>query len=290
MFFEEYRRSLKMTEAEEFLDLLFYRPAAFLFVKGVVWSPITPNQITLLSLVAGCIAAYQFSFGVASAIFIAGIWYGIANILDCADGQLARIKKNGTPLGRIIDGIADYISSVAIFLGIGFGLSAIGNPQWWLVIAGGLSTAFQAIKFDEAQGKFISTVRGEEDFTSREIEKYTIQVQELRSAGSNGLRLLTLSIYLKYLLFQQQFRPSESINIDREKFRKSNSIMIRLWTFLGPTTNRSLLIICALFGNVTIFLWTVVIAGNSWLILCSILQKRIDKNQQSNTQHLTPKT
>ena len=278
MFFEEYRRSLKMPEAEEFLDLLFYRPAAYLFVKGVEWSPITPNQITLLSLVAGCIAAYQFSFGVASAVFIAGIWYAVANILDCADGQLARIKKNGTPLGRIIDGIADYISSVAIFLGIGFGLSAIGNPHWWLVIAGGMSTALQAIKFDEAQGKFISTVRGEEDFTSREIEKYTIQVQELRSAGSSGLRLLTLNLYLKYLLFQQQFRPSESTTIDREQFRKSNTLMIRLWTFLGPTTNRSLLIISALFGNVTIFLWTIIIVGNGWLIICTILQKRIDKN------------
>ncbi len=283
MFFEEYRRSLKMPEAEEYLDLLLYRPAAYLFVMGVKSTPITPNQITFLSLIAGCFAAYQFSLGVESALFIGGIWYAIANILDCADGQLARIKKNGTPLGRIIDGIADYISSVAIFLGIGIGLSVTGNDNWWLVIAGGLSSAFQAIKFDDAQGRFISTVRGEEDFTTMEIEKYSLQVEALRNAGKSGLRLLTLTMYLKYLKFQQQFRPSESIEIDREQFKKSNTWMIRLWTFLGPTTNRSMLIVSALLGNVTYFLWAVVLGGNVWLVLCSLLQKRIDKMLSVNS-------
>jgi len=167
--FETYRRSLKMPEAEEVFDLIFYRPLAYLLVLPLSITPITPNQITILSLVAGLIAAYYFSMGIPSALFLAAIWYVIANVLDCADGQLARINKNGTPLGRVVDGVADYISSVAIFLGIGFGLEAQGNPQWWLVIVTGISSAIHAIKFDEVQSSYIANAKGESDVTRKEI-------------------------------------------------------------------------------------------------------------------------
>ena len=123
---DEYRRSLKMPAAEERLDLLFYRPVAFVFVKAIYRLPITPNAVTGLSLIAGLISAWEFSVG---GLVAAAAWYAAANILDCSDGQLARLQKSGTPLGRLVDGIADYISSVAIFLGIGFGLART-QPQY----------------------------------------------------------------------------------------------------------------------------------------------------------------
>ncbi len=43
------------------------------------------------------------------------------NIIDCSDGQLARLKKNGTHTGRIIDGSADYITAAFVFIGLGIG-------------------------------------------------------------------------------------------------------------------------------------------------------------------------
>src|SRR5437867_5653206 len=86
----QYRQSLKMPEAEELLDLVFYRPLAFLVVKAIYPLRITPNQVTMLSLGAGFVAAFYFSLGG----FLAWTWgpisYAVANILDCADGQLAR--------------------------------------------------------------------------------------------------------------------------------------------------------------------------------------------------------
>ncbi|MBI3765873.1 MAG: CDP-alcohol phosphatidyltransferase family protein, partial [Ignavibacteriales bacterium] len=124
MIVEEYKRSLKMPEAEEVFDLLFYRPVAFILVKMIYRLPITPNQVTGFSLVAGLIAALFFSMSTAAAIVMGALWYALANILDCADGQLARLQHSGTLLGRVVDGVIDYISSVAIFLGIGIGLAS----------------------------------------------------------------------------------------------------------------------------------------------------------------------
>jgi hypothetical protein len=56
--------------------------------------------------------------------------------------------------------------------------------------------------------------------------------------------------------------------------------MIRLWSFLGPTTNRTLLIVCALIGRIDLYLWIIVVAGNLWLAVCSIVQGRIHRKTE----------
>ena len=118
--FAEYKKSLKMIEVEEFFDLFFYRPLAFILVKTVYRTNITPNQLTLIAILFGLIAGFVYSMG--TDYFVCGaICFALYNIIDCSDGQLARIKKNGTHAGRIVDGLADYISTAAVFIGIGIG-------------------------------------------------------------------------------------------------------------------------------------------------------------------------
>ena len=55
---EEYKKSLKMREVEEIFDLFIYRPLAFLLVRMVYKTKITPNNITsiaiLMGVTAGC--------------------------------------------------------------------------------------------------------------------------------------------------------------------------------------------------------------------------------------------
>ena len=63
----------------------------------------------------------------------------MCNVFDCADGQLARLKKNGTRVGRIIDGLIDYVTAVATFTGIGIALSFNPEfgPKYWILVAAG---------------------------------------------------------------------------------------------------------------------------------------------------------
>ena len=275
MLLEEYKKSLKMPEAEEFLDLLFYRPLAFGFVKAVYKLPVTPNQITYLSLLCGLGAAYELSIGSWTALVWAAFWYAMANVLDCADGQLARLQKSGTAYGRLVDGVADYISSIAIFIGIGLGLQHAGEPNWFLLIAAGVSSAIHAMIFDHYQGEYISAVRGEGGFT--ETERDRISSELIGSSQSRGaFKSFVLSSYLHYLSTQRRASTkSFRDNIDPQVYRKFNSVVIRLWSLLGPTTNRTLLIVCALFNRVDLYLWIVCSFGNAWLLIVYLLQKRI---------------
>ena len=278
MLIEEYKRSLKMPQAEEVFDLVFYRPLAFVLVKGIYRLPVTPNQVTLFSLLAGLVAAWFFASGNPGLLIGGAVWYAIANILDCADGQLARLQSSGTLLGRVVDGVADYISSAAIFLGIGFGLAASGASAWWLVFMAGISSALHAMFFDHEQSEFLSASRGDGRFLDGEIAQFAERVDDLKRSRQERMKIFILSFYIRYLKLQQRASTRQEQHVcDPQLYRTRNRVMIRLWSFLGPTTNRSLLIACALSGRIEAYLWIVVVAGNIWLPVCYVLQGRIQR-------------
>ncbi len=281
---EEYRRSLKMAEAEEILDLALYRPLAYTLVRTLHRLPVTPNQVTILSLVAGVIAAWAFSLGTSVGMVWGAILYGVANVLDCADGQLARLQNSGTLLGRVIDGMVDYIVSAAVFVGIGIGFS--GNAMWWLVVLAGVSSGLHAMFFDRYQNEFISSVRGEQNFLVSEHERFTDEVRRMAMSGQDRSKRLILRIYVWYLRLQQRLGSKQlQPRVDRALYRKENSVMIRLWTFLGPTTNRTLLIVSALAGRADLYLYAIFIVGNVWLVLCLVLQHQTYAKMQAAGVH-----
>jgi len=276
-----------MPEAEEIFDLLFYRPLAFLFVKSIEKTPLSPNHVTLLSGAAGVIAAWQFSIGTTNAMAWGAVWYAVANILDCADGQLARLQGSGTLLGRIVDGATDYVSTVAIFIGIG--LSLPDGSGWWLVVAAGVSSAVHALLFDHYQSEFISIVRAERNFLEREIEQFSQEVERLRIEGGRRFRSAILALYVRYLQLQKSSSTKKgNAGFDPATYRSGNAMMIRLWSFLGPTTNRTMLIVCALFGTIPIYLWGIVTIGNMWFVVSYLLQRRIHHRLSLMTASETP--
>ena len=282
---QEYRNSLKMAEVEEPLDLIFYRPIAFAIVKLIYRLPITPNQVTLLSLGAGIVAAFYFALGTAGAFVAAAAWYAVANVLDCCDGMLARLQGSGSSLGRLIDGIADWVIAVAIFIGLGIGLEAMtGDPTvWYLVVAGGLTSALHAMVFDSHQQEYLTNVRGKASYQSFELDKTKAQLENLKQSNGSLWRRGVLLIYLNYLKVQErvQVPPGSQRVFSPETYRQHNLRIMRWWTVLGTTTNRSLLIVAALFNATTLFLWIVVVPGNLFLLFMLLRQRAIRRRMEA---------
>ncbi len=89
------------------------------FISGfLVKTPITPNQVTILSLVIGIVAAAFFSQGAHTYTAIAGVLYFISTVFDQCDGEVARFKHMESGFGRIFDIIVDSIVNAAIVIGI----------------------------------------------------------------------------------------------------------------------------------------------------------------------------
>src|SRR3974377_865154 len=113
---EEYISSLKSFDVEEIIDLLIYRPLSFLLVKLIYPTNLTPNQLSVFAMILGILAGVFYGIGTHQFIIFAAASFFMCNIFDCADGQLARLKKNGTRVGRIIDGLIDYVTAISTFV------------------------------------------------------------------------------------------------------------------------------------------------------------------------------
>lgn len=284
---EEYRRSLKMAEAEELLDLLIYRPVAFVLVKVLYHLPITPNQMTYASLVAGLFSAMEFARGTDAGFRWGALWYAAANVLDCGDGMLARLKHSGTPLGRLVDGVVDWISSIAIFFGLGMGMSAYFGSSWYwlLAVAAGIVSGYHAMAFDKRQQEYITAVRGEEDFTQRETAKIERELLTTRSPA----RRIVLSLYMWYMRTQQHsMRNGTAPGCTPTLYRLHNRRIMRWWTWLGPTTNRTLLVIAGLLSRPDWFCWFVVVPTNVYLVGLLRWQRRINTRVRNESERPAP--
>ena len=131
--FTDYRRSLKLPEAEELLDLAFYRPIAYALVKAVYRTPITPNQVTVVGLGLTFLAAGLVAFG---HLRWAGVVLIFAGTCDILDGALARSTHASYPYGAFLDSTLDRYSEGAVYLGLAAYFVTVGGPlQEWLVLA-----------------------------------------------------------------------------------------------------------------------------------------------------------
>jgi len=122
--------TLKSQDTEEWIDLLFYRPVGYcwaLFFKKI---NVSPNTVTVFSILLGVLAAVFFYYP-NSWLNIAGmvllVW---ANMYDSADGQLARMTGNFSRIGRLLDGFAGILWFFSIYLAITLRLT----PEWGFYI------------------------------------------------------------------------------------------------------------------------------------------------------------
>ena len=120
---EEFKKTLKSSETEDWLDLHFVRPFCYYWALLFARLDIHPNTVTILSMFIG--AGSAIFFGCASFYYngIEGLMFNLiailllclADIFDCTDGQLARMTGKKSRLGRILDGVAGFAWFIPIY-------------------------------------------------------------------------------------------------------------------------------------------------------------------------------
>jgi len=97
----------KLPKEYQFLDLSDYgRSIAYHIAYALKDTTITPIQVTYSFIVSGLLAIIFifFNFNLAAAFFLI-----LKSILDAADGELSRLKKKPSYVGRYFDSISDII-------------------------------------------------------------------------------------------------------------------------------------------------------------------------------------
>src|SRR5258707_540212 len=104
---------------EEWADGRFFRPAGWRIATTLAPTRISPDAVTLASLVLGVIAGHLFWYAnpwINAAGVVLFIW---SDVLDSADGQLARLRGTSTRMGRILDGLADSARFLSLYAHLG---------------------------------------------------------------------------------------------------------------------------------------------------------------------------
>lgn len=105
------------------------RTLARTLLPWVLASPVTPNQITIASLLLGLVAALGFAIGTYGFSLAASLLLPLIMVLDCLDGTVARLKFQESRLGARLDLYGDTVLNLVIFWGIAVGqYQASGRP------------------------------------------------------------------------------------------------------------------------------------------------------------------
>ncbi|MDH4188154.1 MAG: CDP-alcohol phosphatidyltransferase family protein, partial [Nitrospira sp.] len=98
---------------------------------------LSPNAITIVATVVGLIAAAGFGLGTYGAGIIAALLFQLAAIIDCCDGEVARLTFTESPFGAWLDIAMDNVVHMAIFAGIAVGsfLRLAGSEDAWVPLA-----------------------------------------------------------------------------------------------------------------------------------------------------------
>jgi|WetSurMetagenome_2_1015567.scaffolds.fasta_scaffold02358_8 phosphatidylglycerophosphate synthase len=287
---DEYKKTLKIAEVEEYIDLFFYRPLAFLLVKSVYKTNITPNHLTLTALVVGIISGLLYSFGTYDTCVGAALLYGLFIVLDCSDGQLARLKQNGSPVGRILDGIADYTAATAVYIGIAVGyVHKLGEPSYMLPLMAlsGASIIFQEMLVDYHRTHFIDIYKGRKDTFKIINLEFRQEYMKLKDLKGRWFEKNLIYIYLLYSNIQRKLLPkrikSDLPAVPSEEYIRKNRILIRLWVLMGPSAVKTTLIVCSLLNRFDIYFWITIAGLNLFAILMLIIQKLVDDSYSVKT-------
>ena len=125
------------------VDKYFNRPVGRPFSMLLVHTPVTPNQISVASIVIGLAGAWLLARGGQAEAILGATLFQLSAIVDCMDGDVARMVFKESPLGKWLDLLGDQIVHAAIFIGVGVGLARTGSaaPVGWLAasaVAGAL--------------------------------------------------------------------------------------------------------------------------------------------------------
>ena len=124
-------------EFEGFIDRYFNRKLSWWCTRIFVALGLSPNAITVVATVVGLLAAVIFGLGTYAAGIAAALLFQLAAVIDCSDGEVARLTFTESPFGAWLDIAMDNVVHMAIFAGIAIGvyMNGVYSDRSWIPLA-----------------------------------------------------------------------------------------------------------------------------------------------------------
>jgi CDP-alcohol phosphatidyltransferase len=279
----------KAREVEGALDVYFYRPLGFRLAEFFMGLKMTPAAVSLLAGVCGVIAGHLYFYRHLG-INIAGMLLHVfSNVLDNADGQLARLTHRESRKGRIIDSVADHLvfASVYIHLTLRYALAGAGPAIWLLALGAGISHALQGAAADYYRTAFLyfgGGARTEIDSSSGLRSDYRKLTWQQRPWDK-----VLLALYLNFTLQQEILAPHlkklcETVSGVfhgqipgwlQQRYRDAAGQMLKWWRLLMTNTRMLVLFLLLFLGQPVYYFWFELIPLNVLFVYLIVRQEKM---------------
>lgn len=248
-------------EIEEFTNLHFIHPVSIRLTRLLARLGVSPNSVSFAGMLCGVLAGvayyhYDSTLWTAGGFCLMVAWH----ILDGTDGQLARLTNSQSEFGKIIDGICDYVTFIAVYVAFGLALQPRYGPGVWALIAfAGACHAVQSAAYEVQQQEYNFWGRGKKSAALPRLS----DLQAMAGQGSLVQRLMTrldiLYVRIQYtasgvsvglrdrLAFTLARCPDQSPSI-RRRYREVFAPSVRAWTVMSANYRTAGIFVCALSG------------------------------------------
>jgi len=101
------------------LSKLLFRPIAYPITRAFLPTPLTPNHVTFIACALALTGCAIIAWPSYQAAVIGSLLQHLAGYFDCTDGEIARLKHEGSKAGQWFDTVSDEATTVCYLAGIG---------------------------------------------------------------------------------------------------------------------------------------------------------------------------
>jgi hypothetical protein len=267
---------VKSDISDELINTFLLRPIAHLIVRALYHTPVTPNQVTVASIVAGTIAAMLYAVAGPVYLPVAGLCMTLKDLLDSADGQLARAKQMYSRFGRFLDSIGDFAVNLLVFAAISMSLfhDSGRSSVFLLGLAGFLGISLRVSYHVFYQTSFLNLQ------SAPKVNRITEEIQEGDLVGDRRALRMQRTFLLLY-----GWQDDLMVRLDRWSMKGVPETLMKSWYsdrpalvlsgFLGLATELFILMLFSLARRLDLYLVVNVVGLNTVWALCVVYRKVI---------------
>ena len=272
-----FEAALKDATVEELVNLHLHRRLAFALIRPMQgrFESVSPNHLTCLSGALGVcagISSYRSVEHGPAWLALGALLLMASAVVDCADGMLARLRRQSSEFGRLLDGLVDQVTGISAWYGICHAICAgIELPGEWLLCTFALfSVILHVALYDQMKSRFA------------ELTGPKVAVTASTRAQSGFERAVGALHSTVYGAIMRAFGGDVApLDCDPVTARRELSPAMRKITYLGLGTQFFVLYSAALLGALTHVWVTFTLAQvvlsvllNAWVVVALVSWRR----------------
>ncbi|MET7895028.1 CDP-alcohol phosphatidyltransferase family protein [Streptomyces mirabilis] len=179
------------SRAEHWAGRLYMRSLSLRVTRLMLGTRVSPNQITTVMVFAGVLSGVALVVPGLGGAVLSVLLMQLYLLLDCVDGEVARWRRQFSPLGVYLDRLGAYLADAAVMVGMGVRAAELGLN---LYLVAGLAAAIGVLLL-KSSSDLVHVARSDSG-----MQKATDQSVVPRSSGLARVRRLTSAVGLHRLV------------------------------------------------------------------------------------------